>query len=252
MKTPRKPGACAGHRSFLACAACALLLSASAAGQCGETASELNFKLTPSWYQSSDGNDASDINVRANLGPHAAWLGYYRDHAGYRQARAGYEYTQDIGPGRLVWSGQSAAGGFLGGSVNLQLGEPWYLIAGFGRTNLHTYYNLNFDPNDAITLGIGATLRAGTELSLFQVRDDRLDTQQRVTHLYLRQELSDKDKLSVDGSYKTGLNDDGVFIRGYAVTVTYAHQHVFIRLARDRYANFSNATQNRVSLGATF
>jgi hypothetical protein len=236
----------------VACAACVLLLSASAAGHCGETQSKLSLKLTPSWYQSSDGNNASDINLRANFGPHAAWLGFYRDHAGYQQARAGYEYAQDIGPARLVWSGQSAAGGFLGGSVNLQLGEPWYLLVGFGRTNLHTYYNLNFDPNDAITLGVGKTLLPHTDLSLFQVRDDRLDTRQRVTHLYLRQELSDKDKLSVDGSYKTGLNEDSVFIHGYAVTVTYAHRHVFIRLAHDRYANFSNATQNRISLGATF
>jgi hypothetical protein len=252
MKISSGPGACAGGGSLLACAACALLLCASATGQCGETASEPSFKLTPSWYQSSDGNDASDINLRANLGPHAAWLGYYRDHAGFQQARVGYEYIQDIGNSRLVWSGQSAAGGFLGGSVNLVLGKPWYLIAGFGRTNLHTYYNLNFDPNDAITLGIGATLMAGTELSLFQVRDDRLDTRQRVTHIYLHQELSDKDKLSVDGSYKTGLNEDGVFIRGHAVTVTYAHRYIFIRLAHDRYANFSNATQNRISLGATF
>lgn len=221
-------------------------------GWCDESTPELSFKLTPSWYQSSDGNHASDINLRANLGPHAAWLGFYRDHAGFEQTRAGYEYTQDIGPAEIVWSGQSAAGGFLGGSINLHLGKPWYLIAGFGRTNLHTYYNLNFDPNDAITLGVGGAVFPHTELALYQIRDDRLGTGQRVTHLYLRQELSDQNKLSLDGSYKSGQNEDGVVIHGYAMTVTYAHRHMFIRLAHDRYANFSNTTQNRISLGTNF
>ena len=229
-----------------------LLCTHAATAWCDDAAPKPSFKLTPSWYQSSDGNDATDINLRGTLGPHTAWVGLYRDHADFQQARTGYEYTQDIGPGQVVWSAQAAAGGFLGGSITLQLGKPWYLIAGFGRTNLQTYYNLNFDPNDAITLGVGTTVLPHTDLSLYQVRDDRLDTRQRVTHLRLRHDLSDADKVSLDGSYKTGLNDNDVYIHGYGLSFTYTHRDVFVRLAHDRYANFSSTTQNRVSVGATF
>ena len=66
---------------------------------------KLDVKVTASWYQSSDGNDANDLNVRGNRGDHAAWLGVYRDHTPYRQARAGYEFTQHAGPAQIVWSG---------------------------------------------------------------------------------------------------------------------------------------------------
>ena len=55
---------------------------------------KLDVKLTASWYQSSDGNDANDLNLRGNRGDHAAWIGVYRDHTPYQQARAGYEFVR--------------------------------------------------------------------------------------------------------------------------------------------------------------
>lgn len=213
---------------------------------------KLAIKLTPSWYQSSDGNNAWDFNLRANTGPHAAWIGYYTEREGARQTRTGYEYTENFHGGHVVWSGQAASGGFLGGSVTLQTETPVYLIAGFGRTNLHNYYNLNFDPNDAYTIGVGTGLIPNTDLSLYEIRDDRLGTGQRVTHLYAHVNLSDKDRLSIDGTYKRGLNDDGVYVHGHGLTLTYTHRHTFFRIAHDPYANFGKATQNRFSLGLTY
>ena len=54
---------------------------------------------------------------------------------------------------------RSDSGGFWGGSLSAQIGSPkLYAIVGLGRTNLRTYYNLNFDPNDAITLGYARRL----------------------------------------------------------------------------------------------
>jgi hypothetical protein len=41
-----------------------------------------------------------------------------------------------------------------------------HLIAGLGRTSLQTCYNLNFDPNDAITLGVGTTVLSRNDVSL--------------------------------------------------------------------------------------
>ena len=217
-----------------------------------EEHTKLAAKLTASWYRSSDGNDANDLNMRGSYGDHAAWLGVYRDHTSFQQSRAGYEYTQHLGPAQIVWSAQAASGGFLGGSITSQFGDPVYGIIGFGRTNLKNYYNLNFDPNDAITLGIGSHLDHNTDMSLFQVRDDRLHTHQRITHLYLHRSLSDSHRYSIDTTYKSGLNSDGNFITGYGLTVTLAYRQVFFRLARDQYANFGPATQTRVSLGTVF
>jgi hypothetical protein len=45
-----------------------------------------------------------------------------------------------------------------------------------GRTNLKDYFNLNFDPNDAILIGAGTRAIQHTTLSAFQIRDDRLGT----------------------------------------------------------------------------
>jgi hypothetical protein len=213
---------------------------------------KLDVKLTASWYRSSDGNDANDLNLRGNYGDHAAWLGLYRDHTPFQQSRAGYEYTQHLDPAQIVWSAQAASGGFLGGSITSQFGDPLFGIVGFGRTNLKNYYNLNFDPNDAITLGVGSHLNPNTDVSLYQVRDDRLDTRQRITHLYLHRMLSGSHRYSIDGTYKSGLNSDGNFITGYGLTLTVAYHQVFFRLARDQYANFGPTTQTRVSLGTAF
>lgn len=136
----------------------------------------VEIKLTPSYYQASDRNNAWDTNIRGSRGPQGGWIGFYRDHNGFQQTRAGYELTRDFQLTHIVLSAQPASGGFLGGSINAQLGGPVYAIVGFGRTNLRTYYNLNFDSNDAITLGIGTKAIPATEISLFHIWDDRLDT----------------------------------------------------------------------------
>lgn len=212
----------------------------------------VTFKLTTSYYDQSDGNAATDANIRTNRGPHAAWVGFYRDHADFQQVRAGYEFSQDAGPAHLVWSAQAASGGFLGGSVNAQLGDPNYLILGFGRTNLRNYYNLNFDPNDMATIGLGSKEIPDTEISLYHVWDNRLDTRQHVTHAYLHRTTTRGHRYSIDISYKHGLTSENNNVAGYGLTLTYAWQQYFFRIAHDQYVNFSNATQNRISFGLTF
>lgn len=213
---------------------------------------KIDFKLTSSWYRASDHNDANDINLRGRYGDHTAWIGAYRDHQSTQQIRTGYELTQRFDAAQIVWSVQAAGGGFLGSSVNAQIGDETYAIVGFGRTNLRNYYNLNIDPNDAITIGVGRHLNGDTDVSLYQVRDDRLPTRQRMTHVYLHQNLSDVYRYSIDTFYKSGLNSDGNFITGYGLTITVAMREYFIRLARDPYANFGPVGQTRVSLGMTF
>ncbi len=217
--------------------------------------SKISFKLTPSWYRSDGGTHAGDINLRANAETQTAWLGYYRDKTGFSQTRTGYENRLDSGWLRTVLSAQVASGGFVGGSITSEIGGDTYGMIGFGRTNLRDYYNLNFDPNDAITVGVGTRTLADTELSLFHLWDDRLHTRQRVTHAIIRRKFGDennKQRFTLDVSRKSGLTTDDNFVRGYAVSVSYDFKHYFVRLARDEYVNFSPTTQWRFSAGVRF
>ncbi len=211
------------------------------------------FKLTPAWYANSDGNDAWDVNVRRNIGDQKVWIGQYADQQHFRQTRAGYEADPELGIVSLQLSAQAATRGFLGGSAQANIGGDTYAIVGIGRTNLRPYYNLNFDPNDAITLGFGtkALLPQG-EISVYQVRDDRLHTQQRITHALLKYHVSDVARLTVDASYKHGLADDGVMVHGSALALEYDYRAWFCKLARERAVNFTHVDQTRVAVGLRF
>ncbi len=212
-----------------------------------------DFKLTLGRYGSSDGNTGLDANLRVGLGPHTAWAGYYSDRSSYRQARAGYEYRLDGETLRTVFSLQSASGGVAVGSVTSEIGSAHYAIVGFGRTNLRNYVNLNYDPNDAITLGVGTRAIAQTELTLFNVHDDRLHSGQNVTHLVLRRRFEGEQRVTVDLFVKRGLTSEGDFVRrDFSISLGYDRGPLFVRYAHDLHAGFTSVTQNRLSLGSRF
>ena len=89
-----------------------------------------HFKLTPSVYSNRQAPNASDLNLRGNFGPHALWLGQYRQAGFGEQLRAGYEYTASPDWGQLVYSLQTAERGFAGGALTAQIGHAVYGIVG--------------------------------------------------------------------------------------------------------------------------
>lgn len=211
------------------------------------------FKLTPSYYVTTHEYDATDLNLRANHGPHAIWLGHYQRGSEFEQTRTGYEYTAQLPFVLLVPSLQLATHGFAGGSLNAQIGDSIYALLGFGRTNLRDYYNLNFDPNDSVVYGFGTHLLPKSTLSLFTVKDNRLHTGQMVTHAVWRVSPDEHQRWTVDLSTKHGratAEDDSV--SGTALSVTYDYWDVFTRLARDQKVNFSTEDQTRLSIGLRF
>lgn len=211
------------------------------------------FKLTPSYYATSHEKAAVDINLRANNGPHALWLGYYQRGNEFEQTRTGYEYTAQLPNFQLVPSLQLASHGFAGGSLNAQIGDSVYALIGFGRTNTRDYYNLNFDPNDSITFGLGTRLIPKTNISLFTVQDNRLHTGQTVTHLVWRMSPDDHQRWTVDLSSKRGrASAQDEKVSGGAVSVTYDYRDVFLHLAFDKKVNFTQDDQTRASLGIRF
>ena len=211
------------------------------------------FKLTPSYYVTTNQKDATDLNLRANHGPHALWLGYYRRGNEFEQTRTGYEYTMATPFGQLVPSLQLASHGFAGGSINAQIGDTIYALLGFGRTNTRDYYNLNFDPNDSIVYGLGTRLLPKSNLSLFTVKDNRLHTGQMVTHLVWRMSPDDHQRWTVDLSGKHGrATADDEPVSGTALSLTYDYRDIFVRLARDQKVNFTADDQTRISVGLRF
>ena len=211
------------------------------------------FKLTPSYYVTTHTKDAIDLNLRANHGPHAIWLGYYRRGGEFEQARTGYEYTAQFSFAQIVPSLQFASHGFVGGSINAQIGNDFYALLGFGRTNTRDYYNLNFDPNDSIVYGLGTNLLLNSNFSIFTVKDDRLNTGQIVTHALWHKVQNDHQRWSVDLSSKHGrATPIDEYVSGNALVVTYDYQNKFIRLAKDRSVNFTTEDQTRLTLGLRF
>jgi hypothetical protein len=211
------------------------------------------FKLTPSYYATTNQPGAFDLNLRANHGAHAVWLGYYQRSTEFDQARTGYEYTLQLPLLQLVPSLQVATHGFVGGSVIAQVGDSIYAILGLGRTNLHEYYNLNFDPNDSITYGIGNRLLPTSTLSLFAIKDNRLDTGQIVKHLLWRLLADDHQRWTLDLSSKHGSPAAGEpSVSGTGLSVTYDYRDYFIRLAQDQKVNFTTDNQTRLSAGLRF
>ena len=211
------------------------------------------FKLTPSYYATTHEKDAADLNLRANQGPHAVWLGYYWRGSEFEQIRTGYEYTAQLPFGQLVPSLQLATHGFAGGSINVQVGDLIYVLMGFGRTNTRDYYNLNFDPNDSVVYGLGTRLLPKSNVSVFTVKDNRLHTGQVVTHMVWRVAPDDHQRWTVDLSSKHGrATADDEVVSGKAISVAYDYRNLFIRLARDRKVNFTAEDQTRLSLGLRF
>lgn len=142
---------------------------------------------------------------------------------------------------------------FLGGSINAQWGKTAYLITGWGRTNLRSYYNLNFDPNDATTIGLGGWLSPAHQWSVWRTQDDRLQTGQRVTHVMWRYHLPNSQRLTVDAATKTGRSDlSSDVVKGNSLSVTWDWPTYFVRFAHDQKVNFSGEDQKRISLGWRF
>ena len=235
-------------KELLACLLAALA-SAPARG-----AEPLEWKLTYTRHLTEAEPDGVDLNLRGTRDATVFWLGHYRRAEEFQQTRAGLEHTLGFDWGRLLLSGQAATRGFLGFATQAEIGRgPLRLLAGFGRTDLKPYYNLNFDPNDALTLGLVADLAGGMRASLFAVHDDRLGTGQTVVHALLRTSDSPARRWSFDLLQRRGpLGGTGERVQRTGFGVTYDRAPYFARAVYDPNANFSGHDMLRLGVGLRF
>lgn len=242
-----------GSRVAALCASAIWSGVVAAQGAAAPAGNPWEFKLTPSLYRTTDQASAVDVNLRAGRDDHLVWIGHYQRGGEFTQTRVGYEGAWVWGGLRWVPSIQAATHGFWGGSLNVQAGADLFVLAGLGRTNRRDYYNLNFDPNDAITLGMGARLSARQQITLYTVRDDRLHTGQRITHLVWRWRPQQDLRWTLDLAHKSGAASAGEErVRGNSAAATLDWSDYFVRLAVDRKVNFSTSDQVRMALGLRF
>jgi hypothetical protein len=212
--------------------------------------SPYHWKLTLGEYFYSN-YAGTDANLRWRGNDTDAWVGTYTDSAFGTQVRTGADTQLKLAEYlQLQPSVQFATRGFVGGSVNAQIGGTWYGLVGFGRTDAHPYFNLNFDPNDAMTYGIGYNGESGLTVSAFVIEDNRFHTGQRDWHANAQIPFGDS-HATVDVLHKTGLSDAGR-VSAWGGTLNYDWPRWFARLAYDPYQNFSAQRAWRVAAGVRF
>ena len=208
------------------------------------------WKLTLGEYLYS-GYSGTDLNLRWRQNDTSAWAGIYTDRVFGTQARAGTDTSISVGQYLQVQpSLQVASRGFAGGSLNLQMGGTWYGLAGLGRTDGRDYFNLNFDPNDAVTLGAGYVSRDGAHYTVFVVADNRFHTQQRDWHANVQLPFG-RSHATLDLLRKSGLSDVG-YVRAWGFSANWDWPRWFMRVAYDPYQNFSSQNAWRLAGGMRF
>lgn len=208
-------------------------------------------KLTVSSYQFSGGTSAEDINFRHSSSYGNAWFGLFNSgNLDVHQWRSGWDrsFGDQV---RISPSLQLASEGFVGGNLQAETGDSWFVGAGIGRTNLRPYWNLGFDPNDSYNISVGYRTEGGQTVALLYVQDNRRNPDQRHLHFFWRQPMPNTQRLTLDLLYKEGLVEGGTIHR-YSASVTYDWPKLLLRVAYDPNANFGPDNLWRFSIGTRF
>jgi hypothetical protein len=219
--------------------------------------SDAPYKLSVGAYPVSGGGGQSggsglDVNMRYSYGDDHVWVGYFRSPAlGFSQPRAGWDGVYNVGALRVLPSLQMASGGFFGGSIAVETGTTWFGGGGLGRTNLRNYANLNFDPNDSITVYGGYRWDDADSMVLQLVRDNRLNPDQQNLHFIWRDQLEGGERFTLDALVKQGTVEDR-FIRRMGLSFNYEWSRWFAKLAWDPKVNFTAQNMVRLSTGVRF
>jgi hypothetical protein len=210
----------------------------------------LPWKLTVGEYAYAN-YYGTDVNLRWRADDTSAWLGIYSDSAFGTQVRTGADTSINLNDYvQLQPSVQAATMGFLGASLNLQVGTSWYGLTGIGRTDARPYFNLNFDPNDALTFGAGHHAPNGVSYLVLVVADDRFHTGQRDWHANVQIPCGES-HATLDLLHKSGLTDAGP-ISGWGFSANWDWPRWFVRVAYDPHQNFSAQDAWRLASGVRF
>jgi len=237
--------------------ACVMILLAAACAQNAppaqkpiERADQLKSKVTFSTYFLSDDRNF-DLNIRHQFGNVVAWIGGFVDPKGDSLARFGAEYDYQHKWLSFTPTLELGSNGAVSGSLYAELGNKTYGIVGISRTNLRPFFDLFFDPSDAIQLGIGHHLSDYDRIFGFTIFDNRLHTHQQNTHLKWRHRLNAKNGITFETWIKTGRGDEE-YVRTAGGGFYFDRPTWFLKAYYDPHVNFSNQTMVRVGIGKKF
>ena len=216
-----------------------------------ERADDLAWKVTGSLYH-VPGDVTLDLNVRHQMGPVGGWLGLLHHPHVDTVARVGLEYGGKRGPALVVPTLQLASNRPKAGQRYVEIGGQSYGILGLSRTNLRAFYNLSFDPNESVQLGIGRHLSRYDKGYAFTIFDVRLHTGQQNTHVLWRRRLGSTVGLTLDGLYKSGRLDSGRSVHALGLGAYLDRPRWFAKAYYDPYANFSSDTMLGLGIGGKF
>jgi hypothetical protein len=216
-----------------------------------EQADDRPWKATGSLYLLPEDRN-EDLNLKREVSNVGAWVGVFHDPQTVTVARVGGELDWHAGPALVVPTVQAATNGLKAGQFYAELGGKTYAIVGASRTNLRPFYNLSFDPNESVQLGLGRHLSRFDKVYAFTIFDVRLHTGQQNTHVLWRHRLSPTTGLTWDALYKSGEIDSGRTVHAVGLGAYLDRSRWFLKAYFDPYVNFTAASMVRLGLGAKF
>ena len=217
-----------------------------------EGSDEFKSKLTFSVYF-TNGERLYDLNLRHQWGPLTAWIAGFDDPNGSKLIRVGAQYDYKKAWFHFVPTLEVATTRAVSGSLYSELGSgDTIAIVGVSRTNLKSFFDLFWDPSDAVQLGFGHKISSYDRIQAYSIFDVRLHTEQQNTHVVWRHKLNPNNGITFDGVLKTGHEDSGKFIHTVGIGAYYDRPKWFWKLYYDPHVNFSSHTMVRTGIGLKF
>ena len=217
-----------------------------------ERSDEFKSKLTFSVYF-TNGDRLYDLNLRHQFGPLTAWIAGFADPNGTKLIRVGAQYDYKKAWFHFVPTIEVATTKAVSGSLYSELGSgKTFAIAGVSRTNLKSFFDLFWDPSDAVQLGVGHKISSYDRIQAYSIIDVRLHTEQQNTHVVYRHKLNANNGITFDGVFKSGHDDSGRFIRTAGIGVYYDRPKWFWKVYYDPHVNFTSNTMVRTGIGLKF
>ena len=217
-----------------------------------ERSDEFKSKLTFSVYF-TNGDRLYDLNLRHQFGPLTAWIAGFAQPNGTKLIRVGAQYDYKKAWFHFVPTIEVATTRAVSGSLYSELGSGnTFAIVGVSRTNLKSFFDLFWDPSDAVQLGIGHKISSYDRIQAYSIFDVRLHTEQQNTHVVWRHKLNANNGITFDGVFKTGHEDSGKFIHTAGIGAYYDRPKWFWKLYYDPHVNFTSHTMVRTGIGLKF
>ena len=217
-----------------------------------ERSDEFKSKLTFSVYF-TNGERLYDLNLRHQFGPLTAWIAGFAQPNGTKLIRVGAQYDYKKAWFHFVPTLEVATTKAVSGSLYSELGSGNTIaIVGVSRTNLKSFFDLFWDPSDAVQLGVGHKLSSYDRIQAYSIFDVRLHTEQQNTHVVWRHKLNANNGITFDGVFKTGREDSGKFIHTAGIGAYYDRPKWFWKVYYDPHVNFTSHTMVRTGIGLKF